>query len=165
MKRLSMILLPVLLASMTMGLIAYRGETSAEEIGVDSGNAATNAYSVPADIYYTKYVDTVVFSHQTHVADVGLQCNGCHSGTFQQKAKTVEARTDFNMQGLNSGKYCGSCHSSTSNVAFAADTQCARCHRGVKGLEGVEESGGGPAEGSSQDQYQDSVKDQYQRGG
>ncbi len=165
MKRSFMFMLPVLLASMTLGIIAYRGNGAAEEIGVDSGNAATNAYGVPGDIYYTKYVDTVVFSHQTHVADAGFKCGSCHTGIFQMKAKSVESKSDFNMQGLNSGKYCGSCHSSTSNVAFAADTQCARCHRGVKGLEGVGESGGGPAEGSSQAQYQDSVQDQYQRGG
>jgi len=80
-------------------------------------------------------VKSVIFSHKTHAVDAGYKCNTCHDSLFQMKAKNVEGKPDFNMEGLADGKYCGTCHSSKNNVAFSSDTQCARCHVGVKGLE------------------------------
>ena len=164
MKRLILLLLPVLLVSMAVGIILYKDQGSAEGIGVDTGNAAGNAYGVPGDIYYTQPVESVVFSHQTHAVELGFKCGTCHSAIFQMKAQAVESKPDFNMKGLASGKYCGSCHNSGNRAAFPSDDQCARCHRGVKGLEEAGESGASP-ESSSVDQYENSVQDQYQRGG
>jgi c(7)-type cytochrome triheme protein len=148
------IVLPVLLISLAVGVVVYRGPSSAEENNVMTGaqsvyqdpGAAGENYgaggaksTIPKDILYTRTVKSVVFSHQTHAADLEYKCNVCHSGLFQMKAKTVESQPDFNMKGLSEGKYCGSCHSSKNNVAFSSDTQCARCHVGVKGLEKEEE--------------------------
>ena len=145
------ILLPVLLATLAVGFVLYKSPGYAEDVSVTTGaeseyrNPDTSENidvknggaqgSVPVDIYYTKSVESVIFSHQTHAVDNGFKCNTCHTGIFEMKAKNVESKPDFNMKGLAEGKYCGTCHSSKNNVAFASDTQCARCHRGVKGLE------------------------------
>jgi c(7)-type cytochrome triheme protein len=152
MKR-SLILLPLLLASLAVGfLMIYRNTTYAEDTVAGElllTDGARNVYedvtasgtgaqtSVPRDIYYTESIESVVFSHKTHAVELGYACNTCHTSLFQMQAYAVEAKPDFNMAGLYEGKYCGSCHSSGGNTAFASDTQCARCHRGVKGLERV----------------------------
>jgi c(7)-type cytochrome triheme protein len=150
MTRVFKLLLPLLLISASVGFILYRGmsstaEVGAEELGVMTGaEAQYDTKTIPDDIYYTQPVESVLFSHQTHAVDAQLQCNVCHTKIFQMQAYNVESQPDFNMDGLAQGKYCGSCHSS-SGVAFASDTQCARCHRGVKGLERAEESGSAQA--------------------
>ena len=164
MKRAFLILLPVLFVAMAVGVILYQDKDTAEGINVDSANAAGNAYGVPDDIYYTKGVESVVFSHNVHVGQLGFKCSGCHTSLFQMKAKSVESKPDFNMAGLAAGKYCGSCHNSSGQAAFSSTDQCARCHQGVKGLAEVGGSDTSP-ESSTEDQYQDSVQDQYQRGG
>ena len=97
--------------------------------------------AVPGNIVYTRSVRSVIFSHQTHAIELEFKCDSCHGGLFQMKANSVEDRPGFNMKGLSEGQYCGSCHSSKSQVAFSSDTQCARCHQGVKGLERVQQSG------------------------
>mgnify|MGYP001791767466 CR=1 FL=1 len=156
MKR-SLILLPVLLASLAVGfLMIYRSSTFAEGslsegLALSDSASASNVYkdnasstgartSVPKDIYYSKGVESVVFSHKVHAVELAYKCDSCHTGLFQMKAYSVEDKPDFNMEGLYAGKYCGSCHSSSGNMAFAANTQCARCHRGVKGLERAEQA-------------------------
>lgn len=148
------IVLPVLLIALAVGFVLYRGPSSAEEISVSAGAqsvyqdpaAAGDNYgagdvnsSIPEDILYTESVKSVVFSHQTHASELEYKCSVCHSGIFQMKARNVESSPDFNMKGLAEGKYCGTCHSSNNNVAFSSDTQCARCHVGVKGLEQEEQ--------------------------
>ncbi|MHB9111790.1 MAG: c(7)-type cytochrome triheme domain-containing protein [Thermoleophilia bacterium] len=135
------ILLSVLLISAAVGFVLYRTPNPTEELTVASGAqyeetaAITDQYKLPADILYTEPVDAVVFSHKTHVIDESNGCNTCHTSLFQMQAKAVQGKPDFNMQGLAAGKYCGSCHTSEYDVAFASDTQCARCHVGVSGLE------------------------------
>lgn len=144
-----LIILPVLLVSMAVGFVVYRSPGFAEDISMADG--AQSVYqgpaedisirtggaqsSVPADIYYTESVKSVIFSHKVHAVDAGYKCTTCHDGIFQMKAKNVEGKPDFNMKGLADGKYCGMCHSSKNKAAFSSDTQCARCHVGVKGLE------------------------------
>ena len=152
--KLRMAILPILLASLAAAFIVYHGLSVAEETTISSGGAgdqygaAASQYAVPEDIVYASPVESVTFSHQVHAVDLGLACSSCHTGIFQMKAHNVEAQPDFNMKGLAEGKYCGSCHSSSNSAAFASDTQCARCHSGVKGLEGREQ-----AAGSAVDQY------------
>lgn len=79
------------------------------------------------DIIYTKPLKSVIFSHKAH-SKIG--CDRCHSGLFEMKALAVQDKPDFNMDSLYKGKYCGACHN--GKEAFASDTQCARCHGGVK---------------------------------
>lgn len=152
-----LILLSALLFSVAaVGFVLYSNPHQGEEIKVASGaqyeetvTASSDAYGVPADILYTRPVATVAFSHQTHAVEQGFKCSTCHSGIFQMKAQTVASKSDFNMKGLASGKYCGSCHSAEHDVAFATSDQCARCHIGVTGLEaetGLEAANGLEAE-------------------
>jgi c(7)-type cytochrome triheme protein len=84
------------------------------------------------DVLYTKPVKAVLFSHESHVESLGLSCDMCHNAIFEMASLTAQENDDFTMQSLYDGKYCGACHSDGS-MAFASDTQCARCHVGVKG--------------------------------
>ncbi len=85
------------------------------------------------DIVYAKPVKGVIFSHKAHVDDLGLSCNMCHDKLFQMDALNAQKNDDFTMKSLYSGKYCGACHD--GKTAFASNTQCARCHIGVKGYD------------------------------
>ena len=146
MKRI-LLIAPVLIATMAVGFILYRGTSLAEgqDPAVDADvsssaaeeayGAAGDAYGVPEDIIFTEPVEAVAFSHETHAVEMGYKCDSCHGGLFEMKAHSAEAQPDFTMAGLAEGKYCGACHSAETKVAFASDTQCARCHIGVKGLE------------------------------
>ena len=90
------------------------------------------------DIVYTKPVKSVIFSHKVHAEDKGLSCDMCHSGLFDAVALKVQKKSDFNMESLYKGKYCGACHN--GQIAFASNTQCARCHTGVKGYSAYEKT-------------------------
>jgi c(7)-type cytochrome triheme protein len=83
------------------------------------------------EIVYTKPVKAVLFSHKAHVEQKGLSCDLCHSQFFEMQALKVQGKTDFNMEGLAQGKYCGVCHNGT--MAFSSNSRCASCHTGVKG--------------------------------
>ena len=96
------------------------------------------------DILYTKPLMSVLFSHKVHAEDMGMGCDMCHPDLFEMAANTAENNDDFTMQGLYDGKYCGACHN--GQMAFASNTQCARCHIGVKGynkIKGIGEQKGG----------------------
>lgn len=82
-------------------------------------------------ILYTKPVESVMFRHDDHTQK-NLRCIDCHSGLFEMEALLVQNNKDFNMESLYKGKYCGACHD--GKKAFAADTQCARCHVGSNAL-------------------------------
>ncbi len=84
------------------------------------------------EIIYTKPVRGVYFSHKYHVKDLGLPCESCHSGIFEMEALKSQENSDFVMESLYQGKYCGSCHN--GQAAFASNTKCATCHIGVKGM-------------------------------
>lgn len=88
------------------------------------------------DIIYTRPVKSVIFSHNVHVGEKGLTCDACHSGLFEPSALKAQEKKDFNMDSLYKGKYCGACHN--GKTAFASNTQCARCHTGVKGQKAAE---------------------------
>lgn len=149
------ILLPVLLAALAVGFLVLHRDMgvaeglSQEATAQESSEAGTVSVSdgseadVPPDICYSGKVDSVVFSHQKHVMDLGYECSTCHTNIFQMEAKSVESQPDFDMSGLNAGKYCGSCHSSTSDVAFSTESNCAWCHRGVRGMEQDQSTGEG----------------------
>lgn len=93
-------------------------------------NAAEEVFH-GGDIVYTEPLKAVLFSHKGHVEDLGLSCEMCHDGIFQMESLAAQKKSDFTMKSLYEGKYCGTCHN--GSMAFASDTQCARCHIGVKG--------------------------------
>jgi c(7)-type cytochrome triheme protein len=88
------------------------------------------ADSAGGEIYFTKPLKSVLFSHKLHTDDMGLTCDMCHMKLFDMQALSAQENADFTMKSLYKGKYCGACHDGT--MAFASDTQCARCHGGVK---------------------------------
>lgn len=92
----------------------------------------TEDVSHGGDIIYTQPLSAVLFSHKAHVENLGLGCEMCHAGLFEMAARAAEKSPDFTMKGLAEGKFCGSCHK-TGSMAFDANSQCARCHIGVKG--------------------------------
>ncbi len=66
------------------------------------------------------------FSHTSHVDDMGLSCDECHSGTFTMKKGAAAATQDFTMAAFKEGKYCGACHN--GDDAFDSASQCESCH-------------------------------------
>lgn len=85
----------------------------------------------PDPMVWAKPVKAVVFYHNTHVEEYGLDCDSCHDGTFAMKQGAAEHADDFTMKSLYAGKYCGKCHD--GETAFASNTLCNTCHIGVKG--------------------------------
>lgn len=83
------------------------------------------------EIIYAAPVAGVVFSHQVHVDEAGLDCENCHEDLFAYEARNAEQQPDFNMKSLYEGKYCGACHD--GDTAFASNTRCTACHIGVLG--------------------------------
>jgi c(7)-type cytochrome triheme protein len=95
--------------------------------------AAGNTFSDGGGILYTGPLNAVIFRHKYHVDDKHISCDKCHSGLFEMEALTAQEKDDFKMESLYRGKYCGACHN--GKAAFAADSQCARCHVRITGLE------------------------------
>lgn len=96
------------------------------------------------DIIYTIPLKSVLFSHKKHVEDFEMDCDSCHDDIFEMESLAVQQNDDFTMESLYEGEYCGACHD--GSTAFASNSQCARCHIGVKGynrLQGKETDEGG----------------------
>lgn len=91
------------------------------------------------DIMYTVPLKAVLFSHTSHVGAAELECDTCHDDIFDMESLLVQENDDFTMEALYEGKYCGTCHD--GSMAFASNTQCARCHIGVKGFKLLNEEG------------------------
>jgi c(7)-type cytochrome triheme protein len=83
------------------------------------------------DIIYTQPVKAVIFSHAFHVEELEFDCDDCHEDLFEPEALLVQKGGNFDMECLREGNYCGQCHD--GSAAFSTETQCARCHIGVKG--------------------------------
>lgn len=99
-----------------------------------SDSDCSTCHALPTDpdpMVWIKPVKAVVFFHNTHVEEYGLDCDSCHDGTFAMKKGAAEHADDFTMKSLYEGKYCGKCHD--GDTAFASNTLCNTCHIGVKG--------------------------------
>jgi len=83
------------------------------------------------DIHFNQPAVGVMFSHNVHVDEAGLDCESCHEDLFAYEAHAAQQQPDFNMKSLYEGKYCGACHD--GSTAFASNTRCASCHEGVIG--------------------------------
>ncbi len=104
-------------------------------------SASAEDYDHGGDIIYTQPVKAVMFSHAFHVEELEFDCDDCHEDLFEVEALLAQQDANFTMEGLRQGKYCGQCHD--GSAAFSSDTQCARCHIGVKGYNakaGIQES-------------------------
>lgn len=103
---------------------------------IEEGLIINNEDIGAPEIVYNKPVKGVLFSHKYHVGELGLSCESCHPKLFEMQALKVQENSDFNMNALYKGKYCGACHD--GKMAFASNTKCASCHIGVKGLKRLE---------------------------
>ena len=89
------------------------------------------------DIIYTLPLKAVLFSHTAHVEGAEMECDACHDDIFEMESLAVQENDDFTMESLYEGNYCGGCHD--GDTAFASNSQCARCHIGVKGYNRAQE--------------------------
>ena len=73
-------------------------------------------------VYKIPKAKSVTFSHDRHVEDLGLACQGCHPSPYvtREKSKPVT------MAQMNQGMSCGACHNGKG--AFTVKGNCAKCH-------------------------------------
>lgn len=89
-------------------------------------------HTPPEDLFvWIKPVKAVIFHHNTHVDEYGLDCDSCHDDAFAMKKGVAEKSANFTMKAMYKGQYCGKCHD--GETAFASNTLCNTCHIGVKG--------------------------------
>ncbi len=102
------------------------------ETAFASDTNCSACHLIPDDpIVWTKPVKAVVFYHNAHIEEYGLDCDSCHNDAFVMKVGSAEKSNTFTMKSLYEGQYCGKCHDGDS--AFAANTLCNTCHIGKKG--------------------------------
>lgn len=87
-------------------------------------------YGPESPIIWTKPVTAVLFKHQRHTMEAGLECDSCHDDIFQMEAGSAQENDDFTMESLYQGKYCGVCHD--GETAFSSKSRCTSCHLGVQ---------------------------------
>jgi c(7)-type cytochrome triheme protein len=74
-------------------------------------------------VYKSKKAKEVIFSHDSHVRDVGLSCQQCHPSIYV----TREESKPVTMAEMNRGKSCGACHNGKD--VFSVKGNCSTCHR------------------------------------
>ncbi len=110
----------------------YCGACHDGSMAFTSESHCGSCHSAPEEtIVWSKPVKAVVFTHDTHTNESGLDCESCHDELFIMKSGDAEEKDDFTMKSLYKGKYCGACHD--GSTAFASDTRCTTCHIGVRG--------------------------------
>jgi c(7)-type cytochrome triheme protein len=63
-----------------------------------------------------------VFSHEKHVADIGLGCTECHDALYTSKG----GHKKVTMAQMGQGQSCGACHD--GKMAFDVKGNCSHCH-------------------------------------
>ena len=82
-------------------------------------------------IVWTKPLKAVLFTHDNHGEDMGMDCESCHNELFLMQAGAAQENEDFNHDSMDEGNYCGACHD--GSTAFTYETRCTSCHIGVRG--------------------------------
>ncbi len=84
------------------------------------------------EIKYTPQgVDPVVFSHESHVAQLKLKCTDCHTKVF--KMKREDLKMTWEAHGKN--RHCGVCHNGQTEFggkktfSMTTGADCAKCHK------------------------------------
>ncbi|MBF0472324.1 MAG: hypothetical protein HQK91_04105 [Nitrospirae bacterium] len=78
----------------------------------------------------------VTFDRGKH-SELGMKCNDCHASIFMHMDEAKEAfdnnghLTQFKMDDIFAGKYCGACHNGTKAFAASKDKpeNCVKCHK------------------------------------
>lgn len=134
------------MASMAEG--NYCGACHDDNMAFTTESYCGSCHTAPEElVVWTKPVKAVVFNHDTHTKEMGMDCESCHNDLFLMEAGAAEKNDDFTMKSLYDGNYCGACHD--GSTAFASDTRCTSCHIGVRGYARLTgESGDGSDHGS-----------------
>lgn len=74
-------------------------------------------------IFKSKGAKDAVFSHESHVSEIGLKCTECHDILFL----TAEKRKNASMADMRKGLSCGACHN--GKKAFDVKANCSNCHK------------------------------------
>jgi len=74
-------------------------------------------------VYEVKRVGNVLFSHETHVTTIGIDCKGCHPAIFPEDRSGAKRSTMAEMRRHGS---CGVCHNGKN--AFDVKENCYVCH-------------------------------------
>lgn len=82
---------------------------------------SAHAITIKSVTYTTKDAGKIVFDHNFHIKQSGINnnCKACHNEIFDMKKKVR-----YTMADMEQGKSCGACHGKT---AFSLK-DCARCH-------------------------------------
>jgi c(7)-type cytochrome triheme protein len=88
-----------------------------------------NDVNPPDTILLERTVKTVLFDHALHNKELGLACNECHMRLFDMTANSTAEKSDFTMEAMYNGKYCGACHNGV--LGFDLKTRCSKCHADV----------------------------------
>ena len=69
----------------------------------------------------------VTFTHKKHFERVNSDCSTCHPKVFQQSRAPLNYKKALHRAAEASMTSCAYCHS-IGNSAFAADSNCTKCH-------------------------------------
>lgn len=86
-----------------------------------AGSAFAKVGGGDVSIKYKK--GEVVFSHESHVNGMGLDCTKCHDALFT----TSTSHKTVTMKQMQQGKSCGACHN--GKTAFTVKGNCKNCHK------------------------------------
>jgi c(7)-type cytochrome triheme protein len=67
----------------------------------------------------------VIFSHNKHFKEQGLECSGCHYQLFQMAQESYK----MDMRKITKGEFCGRCHNGRVSFDVHAPQNCTNCHR------------------------------------
>lgn len=77
----------------------------------------------PGDVVFEgKTEGPVTFKHETHTKD--FKCAECHPAVFKMK----KGGSGVTMDGINEGKFCGTCHNGEKAFKANEEASCTKCH-------------------------------------
>lgn len=88
--------------------------------------AVAKGEPVDAMLIQSPYGD-VLFTHKKHYERVNGDCPTCHAKVFPQSLAPLNYKKALHRSAEASMTLCAFCHS-IGNSAFAADSNCTRCH-------------------------------------
>jgi len=75
--------------------------------------------------FEVKRAGNVMFSHDSHVAEIGLKCTACHDSPYVTKEK----HKPVTMAQMQKGASCGSCHNGKKAFDVKSKESCDNCHK------------------------------------
>jgi len=76
-------------------------------------------------IFPIEGMESVVFSHDSHVVAAKKKCSECHYGLYKDHSQ----HKAVGMAGMRAGKSCGACHDGKKIFGVASSKDCDKCHK------------------------------------